>query len=87
VLPYKSAEETLDNLGLPPNRQPGNMGFLVHETDGRFHPPRKAAADTRKIAPFARELRGDVRLLVSCRKLLEQKTLSGGVLSHLNIHN
>ena len=35
---YKSTEETLANLGLPPNRQPGNMGFLVHKTDGRFHP-------------------------------------------------
>ena len=35
---YKSTEETLANLGLPPNRRPGNMGFLVHETDGKFHP-------------------------------------------------
>ena len=35
---YKSTEETLANLGLPPNRQPGNMGFLVHKTDGRFYP-------------------------------------------------
>jgi hypothetical protein len=33
-----STEETLANLGLPPNRHPGNMGFLVHETDGRFYP-------------------------------------------------
>lgn len=36
---YKTTEETLANLGLPPNRQPGNMGFLVHETDGRLCPP------------------------------------------------
>ena len=35
---YKSTAETLANLGLPPNRRPGNMGFLVHETDGKFHP-------------------------------------------------
>ena len=35
---YKSTEETLANLGLPPNRRPGNMGFLVHETDGSFQP-------------------------------------------------
>jgi uncharacterized protein (DUF849 family) len=35
---YKTTEETLANLGLPPNRRPGNMGFMVHETDGRFHP-------------------------------------------------
>jgi uncharacterized protein (DUF849 family) len=35
---YQSTAETLANLGLPPNRRPGNMGFMVHETDGRFHP-------------------------------------------------
>ena len=35
---YKSTEETLTNLGLPPNRLPGNMGFQVHETDGKFRP-------------------------------------------------
>jgi hypothetical protein len=35
---YTSTAETLANLGLPPNRKPGNMGFMVHETDGRFHP-------------------------------------------------
>ena len=34
---YKSVDETLANLGLPPNREKGNMGFLVHKTDGRFH--------------------------------------------------
>jgi hypothetical protein len=35
---YSSTDETLANLGLPPNRHPGNMGFLVHETDGRYRP-------------------------------------------------
>ena len=35
---YKTTEETLANLGLPPNRHPGNMGFMVHKTDGKFHP-------------------------------------------------
>ena len=35
---YESTAETLANLGLPPNRRPGNMGFMVHETDGMFHP-------------------------------------------------
>jgi hypothetical protein len=35
---YKSTAETLANLGLPPNRKEGNMGFMVHETDGRFYP-------------------------------------------------
>ena len=33
---YNSTAETLANLGLPPNRRPGNMGFMVHETDGRY---------------------------------------------------
>jgi hypothetical protein len=35
---YKSTEETLANLGLPPNREGANVGFMVHKTDGRFHP-------------------------------------------------
>jgi uncharacterized protein (DUF849 family) len=35
---YKSTEETLQQLGLPPNRPDGNKGFLVHETDGKFRP-------------------------------------------------
>jgi uncharacterized protein (DUF849 family) len=32
---YKSVEETLHNLGLPPNRPEGEPGFLVWETDGK----------------------------------------------------
>ena len=32
---YKSAEETLRNLGMPPNRPEGEPGFLVWETDGK----------------------------------------------------
>jgi hypothetical protein len=28
-------EETLFNLGLPPNRPEGQQGFLVYDTDGR----------------------------------------------------
>jgi uncharacterized protein (DUF849 family) len=35
---YKTTEETLANLGLPPNRDTANKGFLVHKTDGMFHP-------------------------------------------------
>ena len=38
---YKTTAETLANIGLPPNRKEGNMGFLVHETDGKFHQPAK----------------------------------------------
>jgi uncharacterized protein (DUF849 family) len=32
---YDSVEETLQHLGLPPNRRDGQTGFLVYETDGR----------------------------------------------------
>lgn len=32
---YDSVEETLRELGLPPNRRDGEKGFLVYETDGR----------------------------------------------------
>jgi uncharacterized protein (DUF849 family) len=32
---YDSVEETLRNLGLPPNRPEGRTGFLTYETDGR----------------------------------------------------
>ncbi|MGN6732436.1 MAG: 3-keto-5-aminohexanoate cleavage protein [Candidatus Binatia bacterium] len=33
---YHSVDETLSNLGLPPNRGEGQKGFLVHDTDGRL---------------------------------------------------
>jgi hypothetical protein len=33
---YDTAEETLFNLGLPPNRQEGYKGFLSYDTDGRL---------------------------------------------------
>jgi uncharacterized protein (DUF849 family) len=36
---YNSPDETLINLGLPPNRKDGQLGFIVKETDGRIHPP------------------------------------------------
>ena len=39
---YSSTAETLANLGLPPNRKEGHLGFLVHETDGRL--PEQAPA-------------------------------------------
>jgi uncharacterized protein (DUF849 family) len=32
---YDSVEETLHNLGLPPNRRDGEAGFLVWETEGK----------------------------------------------------
>ena len=33
---YDTVEETLFNLGLPPNRAEGQNGFLAYETDGRL---------------------------------------------------
>lgn len=30
---YKTTDETLANLGLPPSRQAGDQSFLVHKTD------------------------------------------------------
>ena len=33
---YDTVEETLSNVGLPPNRTDGQRGFIVHETDGRL---------------------------------------------------
>ncbi len=32
---YDSIDETLRNLALPPNREAGNLGFLLWETDGK----------------------------------------------------
>jgi uncharacterized protein (DUF849 family) len=36
---YDTVEETLFNLGLPPNRPDGMPGFLVYDTDGRIPQP------------------------------------------------
>ena len=33
---YDSVEETLANLGLPPNRKDGQLGFIVKDTDGKL---------------------------------------------------
>jgi len=41
---YDTVEETLFNLGLPPNRAEGQKGFLAYDTDGRL--PRAAAAQS-----------------------------------------
>jgi uncharacterized protein (DUF849 family) len=38
---YDSVDETLQNLGLPPNRKSGEPGFMVWETDGK-----KSVAET-----------------------------------------
>jgi uncharacterized protein (DUF849 family) len=36
---YNSVEETLEALGLPPNRKGGQLGFVVKSTDGKMRPP------------------------------------------------
>ena len=36
---YNSPDETLFNLGLPPNRKGGQLGFVTYETDGKYHAP------------------------------------------------
>ena len=41
---YDSVEETLFNLGLPPNRPEGYKGFLTYDTDGRL--PKAAGTPT-----------------------------------------
>jgi uncharacterized protein (DUF849 family) len=46
---YKTVEETLFNLGLPPNRPEGQKGFLVYDTDGRLPKAAAAVADPRQL--------------------------------------
>jgi hypothetical protein len=36
---YKTTEETLAKLGLPPNREAGQQGFLVYKSDGVVREP------------------------------------------------
>ena len=36
---YGSVDETLANLGLPPNRKDGQLGFIVKDTDGHLVAP------------------------------------------------
>lgn len=36
---YDTVDETLANLGLPPNRKDGQLGFIVKDTDGRLEEP------------------------------------------------
>ena len=46
---YNSPEETLLELGLPPNRKEGEPGFLVWETSGKRGLAR-AASDSHAMA-------------------------------------
>jgi hypothetical protein len=47
---YSTVEETLFNLGLPPNRKDGQPGFRVHETDGKLAPARPTGSDGHHLA-------------------------------------
>jgi uncharacterized protein (DUF849 family) len=42
---YDTVEETLFNLGLPPNRPEGQKGFLVYDTEGRIPKAATTTAD------------------------------------------
>jgi hypothetical protein len=44
---YDTVEETLKQLGLPPNRADGQKGFLTYETDGKLP---KAEAKTSAVS-------------------------------------
>ncbi len=46
---YDSVEETLQNIGLPPNRRDGDPGFLVWDTDGK-KTVAKVAGDSHPMA-------------------------------------
>ena len=46
---YESADETLLQLGLPPNRKEGRPGFLGYATDGKLH-AQTAASDSHPLA-------------------------------------
>lgn len=36
---YNSADETLANIALPPNRKDGQLGFIAKDTDGHLLEP------------------------------------------------
>jgi uncharacterized protein (DUF849 family) len=46
---YNSVEETLLNLGLPPNRKAAQYGFLTYETTGKIPVAKEMAVDPRNI--------------------------------------
>ena len=47
---YNSVEETLLNLGLPPNRKTGQTGFVGYATDGKLPKPRPGGSDGHALA-------------------------------------
>jgi uncharacterized protein (DUF849 family) len=59
---YQSTEETLANLGLPPNRHPGHQGFLVLETDGKFHPAAQGGCGHIHAGEWENELKDSAKV-------------------------
>jgi uncharacterized protein (DUF849 family) len=49
---YDSVEETLRHLGLPPNREVGQLGFLTWETDGRLRDRSEEELPAGSKAPY-----------------------------------
>ena len=48
---YNSVEETLHNLGLPPNREAGQRGFIGYPaTDGKIRPAQVGGSDGHPLA-------------------------------------
>jgi uncharacterized protein (DUF849 family) len=62
---YKSTEETLANLGLPPNRHPGHQGFMVHETDGKFHAPAQGGCGHIHAGEWEEEVKAPSKIKVA----------------------
>jgi beta-keto acid cleavage enzyme len=46
---YDTPEMTLFNLGLPPNREDGQRGFLTYNTDGKIRTPAETPSDPRYV--------------------------------------
>jgi uncharacterized protein (DUF849 family) len=59
---YKSTEETLANLGLPPNREGSNVGFMVHKTDGSFHPAAQGGCGHIHAGEWETDVAADTRV-------------------------
>jgi uncharacterized protein (DUF849 family) len=64
---YGSTEETLANLGLPPNRQPGHQGFMVLETDGKFHPAAQGGCGHIHAGEWENELKDSAKVRIAVK--------------------
>lgn len=55
---YASVADTLDALGLPPNRKDGQLGFIVRETDGKLRPATSGSDGHALAGEFAEAMGG-----------------------------